>query len=146
MPLALPSLQSGLQGVFASPEATAAACAQKWADAMKSYATSIVPASTTVNAASAALSTALAGAFGSLHEPYGIAAMETAFTAFATAVGGGMAGFTPTPPTGPVGFAGQFEDHPETHAAAATAIAGIIDTWMRTGTATPPSGPAVTWS
>ena len=59
-----------------------------------------------------------------------------------------MAGYTPTPPPGPVGFAARFAAaSPATHAAAAAAMAGIIDTWMRTGSATPSGGGApVAWS
>jgi hypothetical protein len=75
--------------------------------------------------------------------------METAFTVFATAVGVGMLpAFVATPPATPVGFATQFAGpKPETHAAAASQISGIIDTWMRTGTATPSIGGApVPWS
>jgi hypothetical protein len=147
MPLLLPSLQSGLQAVFAAPEATAAACAQKWADAVKTYAAGVVPASTAVTAAATALSTSLASAFASLEDPYGIDAMETAFTTFGAAVGAGMAGFVAVPPPGPVGFAAQFATHPATHAAAATAIAGKINTWMKTGTAAPVAGgPPANWS
>jgi hypothetical protein len=87
-----------------------------------------------VTAAAEALEGQLAAAFAS---PNAIPDMESAFAAFAAAVGLGMAGWTPTPPAGPVGFAGQFGGPaPETHGAAAGAIASIIDTWMRTGSAT----------
>jgi hypothetical protein len=64
--------------------------------------------------------------------------MESAFTAFAAAVGLGMAGWTPVPPPGPVGFAGQFaqDPPPATHAAAAGVIADLIDAWFTSGSAT----------
>lgn len=134
MPLALPALQSGLQAVFASPPPDAAGCAQGWADAVGAYAAGIVPPSTAVSSAKSALAGALATAFAS---PNAIPAMETAFTAFAASVGLGMAGFAPIPPPAPVGFAAQFGGPaPATHAAAASAIAALIDTWMRTGSAT----------
>lgn len=146
MPLDLPSLVSGLDSVASAPPDTSAEAAQEWADAVEAFAVAVVPASTTVAAAAATLSIALAAAFGS---PPAAAAMEVAFAAFAVTVGGGMAGFTAVPPPLPVGFAAQFAGpNPSTHAAAATAIGGIIDTWMRTGTATPisPPGPPVFWS
>jgi hypothetical protein len=148
MPLVLASLQSGLQSCFADPPATYAECAQAWADAAQAWAAAIVPASTTVSAAAAALSSALAGAFAA---PDAIPGMESAFAAFAVTVGGGMAaaGYAPTPPAGPVGLVTEFaEPLPETHAEAATAIAGIIDTWMRTGIATliAPPFTIVPWS
>lgn len=133
MPLDLPGLQSSLASLFASPPADIAGCAQGWADAVGAYASGIVPTSTTVEAAQAALAGALASAFA---QPSAIPALELAFAAFAASVGLGMAGYTPVPPPAPVGFAAQFSGpHPPTHAAAAQAIAGLIDTWMRTGTA-----------
>jgi hypothetical protein len=74
--------------------------------------------------------------------------MESAFLTFATTVGAGMTGYTPTPPPAPVGFAAHFSaPHPESHAEAAASIAPLIDTWLRTGTATPlPSGTPIPWS
>jgi len=145
MPLLPAGLSSDLEGIAADPPATAAECAQAWADAMEAYAAGIIPASTTASAAAATLATALAGAFGARPAA---ALLETAFLAFATTVGGGMAGFTPTPPPAPVGFAVLFAGpNASTHAAGAAAMSGIIDTWMRTGTATPTGGgPAVAWS
>ena len=148
MPLDLGSLTSGLEGVAASvdddPPPTVAECAEAWTAAVEDYTTAIVPASTTVAAAAATLETALAAAFQSTDAA---PAMELAFTAFASTLGGGMAGFVPTPPPAPVGFAGQFATHPASHSAAASAVAALIDTWMRTGTATPSGGgPPVSWS
>jgi hypothetical protein len=71
--------------------------------------------------------------------------MESAFAAFAVTVGGGMVGFTPTPPAAPVGFASQFGGpKPATAADAASQIASLIDTWMRSGIGTliaPPNTP-----
>lgn len=134
MPLDPTALQSGLESVLASPPPTAAECAQGWADAVADWASGIVPASAAVASAAAALASALASAF---EAPSAVPGLESAFAAFAGAVGLGMAGYTPVPPPAPVGFAAQFSGpHPPTHAAAAQAIAGLIDTWMRTGTAT----------
>lgn len=145
MPLDPVSLQSGLEAVAADPPATVAACAQAWADAAQVHAAAVVPGSTTVTAAAATLSTALAAAFD-LDDA--APAMETAFAAFAATIGGGMTGFVATPPPGAVGFAAQFAGpKPSTHAAAAAAVGTLIDTWMRTGTATPSGGGStVNWS
>ena len=132
------SLASSLAGGFASPGSSYAACAQQWADSVVSYAAAITPPSTSVLGAKTALQASLAGAFAA---PDAIGGMEAAFTQFAAAVGLGMAGFVPAPPLGPVGFAAQFGGpHPATHADAGLAIAGRIDTWLRTGSATPVSG------
>jgi hypothetical protein len=135
MPLDVSALSSGLAECFAHPAADAAGCAGQWADAAQAYASGIVPPSTTVNAAAEALEGALAGAFAS---PAAIPVMESAFAAFAVSIASGMAPlFTGAPPSGPVGFAGQFAGPaPETHGEAAGAIASLIDTWMKSGTAT----------
>ncbi|MEQ9075558.1 MAG: hypothetical protein RLP09_17005 [Sandaracinaceae bacterium] len=145
MPLDLPVLTAELQAVAAEPPSTVAECAASWAAAAGDHALGVVPASSTVAVAASALEAALVTAFSA-----GAAApgMETAFASFAVTIGGGMAGFVPTPPAGPVGFATQFAGpKPATHAAAAGAVAALIDTWMRTGTATPSGGGApVSWS
>ena len=136
----------GLEPICSAPPATAAACAQAWADAMEAYAADIVPPSTTVSAASTTLAGALTTAFQS---PAAAPGMETAFAAFAATVGGGMVGWAATPPPAPVGFATQFAGpKPTTHAAAASTIAGLIHSWMTTGTATlvAPPNTLVTWS
>lgn len=146
MPLNAPGLQADLESLFADPPATTAECGQAWADAVGAYASGIVPASTTVAAAQATLAGALTSAFDS-----GDAAspMDAAFTAFATTVGTGMApAFVAAPPPSPVGFATLFAPpFPGTHAEAASKFATAIDTWCRTGTATPSGGGApVPWS
>lgn len=135
MPLNLPALSGQLADGFASPAADAAGCAAQWASAVEAYASGIVPPSLSVSTAAAQLEAALAGAFSS---PNAIPGMESAFTAFGAAVGLGMAPlYAAVPPPAPVGFAAQFGGPaPATHAAAASAIAGLIDTWMKTGTAT----------
>ncbi len=146
MPLSLSSLQSGLQSLFAAPPSDAAGCASGWSSAVQGWASGIVPPSSTVSTACGTLTGALTAAFLT---PAAAPLMEAAFAAFAVTVGGGMAGFAPTPPPAPVGFAAQFAGpKPPTHAAAASAIAGLIDSWMKTGIATlvaPPNTP-VPWS
>lgn len=146
MPLNLAALQGGLLSVAASPPDTAAECADAWADAVRAWAAAIVPASTTVTAAAETLASALAAAFETANAA---PLMETAFAAFAAAVGGGMAGYVPTPPAGPVGFATEFAPPlPTTHAEAATAVAAILDAWIKTGFSTlaGPPGTVVVWA
>lgn len=148
MPLALPALQSGLQSAFASPGATAAECGQAWANAVQAHFAAVIPASTSVAAAASTLAGALGSAFAA---PDAAPAMESAFTTFAATVGLGMAaaGFAAVPPPGPVGFGPQFAGpKPASHADAATAIASLIDSWARTGTATmvAPPNTLVPWS
>lgn len=146
MPLATGALQGGLASLFADPADDYAGCASAWVAAVKDYAAGIVPASAAVNGAAAALEGALAGAFAT---PAAAPGMEAAFAAFALAVGGGMApAFVATPPAGPVGFVSLFAGpKPATHAEAASNIANLIDSWMRSGTATPSvGGSPVTWS
>jgi len=146
MPLNASGLKDDLEALASEPEPDIPGCAQQWAEAMGAYAASIVPASTAVAAATATLKTALESAFAL---PAAATSMETAFLAFATTVGGGMApGFVATPPPAPIGFATQFAGpHPATHAEAAQAIADLVDAWMKTGTATPSGGGSpVAWS
>ncbi|HET9954092.1 MAG TPA: hypothetical protein VFQ61_06295 [Polyangiaceae bacterium] len=146
MPLDIGLLQSSLESVAANPPATSPECAHAWAEAVRSYAEGIVPPSAAVAGAAATLEGALASAFAS---PAAAPAMEAAFASFAATVGGGMAGFAPTPPAAPVGFAQLFAGpKPATHAAAASALAALIDTWLRLGIATlvaPPNTPTP-WS
>lgn len=139
--------------VFPTTSMSAATVAGLWRTALQNYASGIVPASTTVAAASATLEAALTVTFGTPGVgPTKAAEMETAMLAWATAIGLGMAGYTPTPPVGLIGFAAEFAKAPAswsaTHAIAATLWSGLIDTWMETGIATliaPPST-VVPWS
>lgn len=145
MPLIVIDLTSSLEDVFSDHPANPAAAANEWAGAIGSYATAVVPASTTVAVAQSALELALVGAFQS---PSAAAPMESALLAFATAVAGGMSagGFVGVPPVAPIGFATQFQTHPADPALAAQAIANLIDVWLKTGTATPiAGGPVITW-
>ena len=152
MPVNLPGLQSDLESFFGNPPpsdnpATArASAASSWASAMQSYATAVVPPSTQVATAATALETALVGAFsGDVNSI--LVTMETAFLAFATTVGAGMApAFVATPPPAPVGFATLTAPAASPAAAAAT-WATLIDTWFKTGTAVPSGGGGtVNWS
>lgn len=144
MPLSLAALQSGIQNVCASPAETAAGCADQWAQAMGDYAEALVPASATVSAARATLASSLAAAFVTSFAAPG---MDSAFAAFAATVGAGQVGFVPVPPPRPVGFAALLATLQPTHNSAAAAVAGLIDSWMRSGSSTPVAGgPPVPWT
>jgi hypothetical protein len=122
--------------------------AQAWADAVQAWAVGIIPPSTTVTAACATLSTSLASIFAVHATPYAGPAMDAAFAAFALTVGGGMAGYVPVPPVAPLGLSSPFATNQPDHATAATAVAALVDAWMRTGVSTlvaPPNTP-VPWS
>lgn len=144
MPLNLSALQSGIHDVCANPAEDAGGCAQQWAQALGDYASAIVPASATVEAARATLASLLAAAFVTSSAAPG---METAFAAFAATVGGGQAGFVPVPPPRSVGFAALLATLQPTHDSAAAAVAALIDSWMRTGSSAPVGGGSpVPWS
>lgn len=146
MPLLPETLKSQLQAIAENHPANSGAAGVAWGNAVGAYAAGMVPASTTVAAAASVLGGALAAAFV---PPDASAAMETAFTAFATAVGLGQAGFVPTPPPGQVGFAAQFAaEHPSSKSDAAQAFADRIHAWMTTGQSTliAPPGTVVPWS
>lgn len=133
MPLNPASLQSALETLFAEPPMTAAECAQAWADAVGDYASGIIPASTTVPAATTALMAALQAAFESPSAPTDF---DLAFTAFAATVGAGMLpAFSAVPPAAPLGVATLLATSSPTHAVAAASFASLIDVWFKTGTA-----------
>lgn len=133
MPLNPASLQSSLESLFSNPPLTRAACAQAWANAINGYATAIVPASSTVAAGCAVLSTALAAAFAA---PSAAPAFDAAFTALGAAIAGGMIPPPPlvAPPPAPLNVAALLAVNRPTHAVAAAAFATQIDVWFRTGT------------
>ena len=146
MPLNASSLSSGLASLFSGPPPSAGGCAAQWASSVQSWAVGIVPPSAAVSGAVSTLQGALSSAFAS---PNCAPALESAFAAFAVTVGGGMVGYAPTPPPGQVGFASQFAGpKPATAAAAASAIASLIDTWAKTGLSTliAPPNTVVPWS
>lgn len=114
--------------------------AQAFADALKIYATSIVPASTTVSAASSAMISAL----GTLS----ISEFQSALTTFASTVGGGMApAYTATPPSTTIDFSTVTSKDGENAEDSINELVNVIDTWMKTGTATPSAGGSpIPWS
>lgn len=146
MPLIVSALQTSLTSTFSEPGATIADCAAKWANAIGSYFAPVVPPSTTIAAAQATLQAQLAAAFA---QPSAAAAMDAACTAFAVTMGAGMApAFVAVPPPDPVNWAALFsEPYPDTAAQAAQKITARLDSWARTGTATPSiGGSLVPWS
>lgn len=159
MPLDTAGLQSDLQDLCESPPvalnpdgtanhaAMRTACSNEWGAIMESYASGIIPASTTVSSAAATLAAAMEAAFA-MPDPLAIPAVEAAFLAFATTLGTGMApAFTATPPPAPPPFAAFMAVPKPTHAAAAVALTAVIDTWMKSGTATPSGGGStVNWT
>lgn len=120
--------------------------ATKWADAIDNYASLVIPISTTSIPAKAAFIAALIpgvapGAF--------MPALTLALTTYASSLAGGMtlAGFVGTPPPVPIVLP-LFPATPLTTASmVANSWSTIIDTWFRTGTATPIiGGSPILWS
>lgn len=137
MALNKPAFKTQLIQLAQAPAADIAGCAAQWAAAVATYFMAIVPLTTTVSAAQATLQSALAAAFAGT-DPASVAAqMEAAFLACATTIGGGMAGYVPTPPVTPIGFAQLFTPpYPETHDAAAEELSSAVHTWAQTGFST----------
>lgn len=142
-------LERDLLSLFEDPPETAALCAQRWAEAMENYASTVLPRSSTASAASAALELSLVSLFStSLSSTTTSIAMEAAWLTFATTLGIGMApDWVSTPPPGPIGFSLLFEARPETHREAASNFATSIHLWLLTGIAVnSTSGATVNWS
>lgn len=134
MPLDPTALQDSLEALFSAPPPTGAECARVWADAARAHAAAIVPPSTSIDAACATLEGALAAAFSS---QTAAPLVDGAFAAFALALGLGMAPtYVATPPPSILGIGTLLAAPQPSHAAAAAAFGGLIDTWLRTGTAT----------
>lgn len=157
MPLLIAAMKAspGLPGAGANgPLENAAQVAQVWAAAVGAWAAGIVPPSSTVSAAQATLEGTLAGLLATPHasgaEVASLASsLEAAHLAFATAVGGGMAGYTPVPPVAPAGFLAILTASPrDTSQEAADEISDALDSWMRTGVSTliAPPFTVVPWS
>lgn len=120
---------------------------QKWAAAVDAYASKVIPASI----AAAIAKTAMAGAMAGASAPgAGTAAIPAAFAAYAATLGGGMApAFVAVPPPAPLSLDPAFAVGMSGGSASAviSQIVTIVDTWFRTGTATPAlGGPPVPWS
>ena len=123
--------------------------AKNWANAICDYAATVTPVATpiAVEAAKAAFEAAV---FGLITSQTFIVGIPAAFTTYAAALGAGMSpSFVATPPPTPIvldaawaiGLAGGKDSE------IAKTLTTIIDTWFRTGTATPSVGGApVLWS
>lgn len=135
MPLLISALQTGLPGAGeADYPTTIEGCAAAWRQAIEGWAAGIVPPSTTVGAAAAALEGQLVAAFTASS----LSAVDDALTAFALAVGVGMLpAYVAVPPAAGPGLVVLLRNaRPPTRQAAIDLVAGTLDTWMRTGTAT----------
>ena len=147
MALVKSQLANDLQAIFDDPPGDSSEAANLWGSAVGSYGSAVTPATVTGSDAQAALTGALVAAFADPNVD-AAPAMETAFTAYGAAIGGGMApAFVAVPPAGPVGWASLFENTTDNTSQAANDVADAVDTWMKTGTATPSAGGApVNWS
>lgn len=120
--------------------------ATKWADVLFNYASAVIPASTTANAAKTAMISVLSGATaaGSFFP-----ALVSAYTLFATTLAGGMTtGGVGAPPPAPINFAPilALPLSENSTPQIISLFASITDTWFRTGTFTFTNGTVVTWN
>lgn len=138
-------IQTGLQSIQATFSASDAG--EKWADAIASGFSGLVPSSTTVSTAKTVLQTALTAAFQDLNGGC-ITKMEAAMAAFGATVATGMLPtYTGVPPAGPVGFASVFTS-PVNNNSWCAQVATKIQQWVTTGTATlvAPPNTVIPWS
>jgi hypothetical protein len=145
MPLVADVLKAQIMMFAQEPNfpANAAAAANSWASAVGTYATPITPPSLTVAAAQAALMGSLTGVSADAQN-FGMV-FPTAMMSFATLVGAGMApAFVAVPPTSPLNI--TLSENDDTDKAVGD-LATAVDSWLKTGTATPAAGgPPVPWS
>ena len=150
MALDTPTLKTDLEALFAAPSLVASTLATQWSDAFDAWGGTVTPATSAATAAAATLNAALIPIFSSVGVPATkLAAMDTAFVAFALAIGLGMApAFTPVVPPATPGFGAEaVPPFPTTHLAASIKWGDFYDAWFKTGTATPSGGgPAIPWS
>ena len=141
----LSKLMDASNGAFVGYPANSIAAAVNWMTAIDNYAQSVIPVSTTAAAAKTAaiaiLSAPAPGAF--------FPALISALTTYATTLATGMApAFTAVPPPAPISFATLLALPLNASVSARVSlIAGLIDTWFLTGSATPSGGGSpVPWS
>lgn len=153
MALVLPSLQLELEKImnpdhpqFIGHPETAADGANNWAEAIGGYAELVTPPSSTGLAAKAAF----IAIFATTQDNTGETTLKAALTAYAAALGGGMApAFTATPPPNPIDLTAWLQIPLEAgqDSLRASTLAGLIDGWFRTGTAIQvSSGATVNWN
>jgi len=155
MPLVRDDLKDALVSLFLAPPVDFEGCAESWANALASYSETMSPLLVaSPEPARIVLKASLLSAFSNPANSADVTstAMETAWRTFAIALGASIAPpFTSTPvnvPPGLVGFRLLFliDPFPETHDAAADAVAGAIHSWMLTGTATnTTTGATIPW-
>lgn len=146
MALSETQLKQAFKDIADSPPSTHAEAAELWADAIVNYAAGVVPPAVGVSALKGALVGVFTGAFSSAAAA---PLMEPAMAVFGAGVGLGMApAFVAVPPAGPVNFALLWVATTDNTDQAAADLAGAIDTWMKTGTATAiaPGSTPVNWS
>lgn len=121
--------------------------AVNWGNAVAFYASTIVPVSATISAAQAAFVARLNQI--NLTTQNGQEMFHLAFIDFAVALAPGMAGFVAVPPVAILNLYPIFAStlNHQNVQAFANEFATTVDTWFRTGTATPVSGgPVIPWS
>lgn len=146
MALSKTQLKQAFKDIADNPPSTHAEAADLWADAIVNYAASVAPPAVGVSALKGALVGVFTGAFSSAAAA---PLMEPAMAIFGAGVGLGMApAFVAVPPAGTVNFASLWVATTDNTDQAADDLAGAIDTWMKTGTATAiaPGSTPVNWS
>jgi hypothetical protein len=119
--------------------------ASRWANALNTYASAVIPASTT----SAVSLTAMQGVLMQIQP--GVFPLASSITAYAASLSIGMLGasFVGAPPTAPLDLSPAFYIPlvEGSNAQRVSAITSIIDSWFHTGTATNViSGATMTWN
>lgn len=154
MALVLTTLQNGILSLtdadnpqFVGFPSSVAQAAQNWAGVINDYAQLVTPPSATASAAEQALVGVLAAASG---QDAWLAAFPAALTAYAAALGGGMApAYVATPPPVPIQLdpAIQLGANGAEAAVVAPILATIIDLWFKTGIAVSvPAGVSSSWA
>lgn len=155
MALVKANLESALKALmdpndvgFTTFPASTPITAERWSTIINNYASSVIPASLGSAAAKLALQTTLLGIDPNTQN--GLVLFANGLTAYAAALGAGMApAFIAVPPPIPIvlstmsaaGLAGASGSD------CASILATLIDTWFRTGTATPSGGGSpIFWS
>lgn len=143
------ALKTALEDLFTNYPSTTLETAERWSQAINSYAIGVFPASVTSSAAKEAFKGVMLGM--SAEAMNGLPIFKAAFTQYTTILGAGMtaAGFTGTPPPTsimveslvPLGLANTPKP------AIIAAWVALIDSYFKTGIATNIStGVPITWT
>ena len=136
-------------GGFEGFPKTLSEAASRWATVVDTFASVVIPASTTASAAKSAFQGVMMGV--DVNAGNGLIMLDNACVAYAAALAGGMAGagFVGVPPVGlpgcpsvaSIGLGGGSAE------SVADQLSTLIDTWFKTGQATPiAGGPPIPWS